>query len=167
MIETNERPQIFAGLVDLARADLGGETLDCSDDFFASMNHLVRPEPAVFDPSAYTDRGKLMDGWESRRKRVPGHDWCIIRLGVPGRVYGVDIDTAHFMGNHPPHASIEAISVASETSLVALRTEMQWTERLCRRRRFSGAVKMFRSVGFLDRGRTFESGFTPMEGWLV
>ena len=128
MTEPHSQPQIFAGLVDLARADLGGETLDCSDDFFASMEHLLRPEPAVFDPSAYTDRGKLMDGWESRRKRVPGHDWCIIRLGVPGKIFGVDIDTAYFMGNHPPHASIEAISVPPETDLKALRTELEWTE---------------------------------------
>jgi len=119
---------VFAGLVDLASADLGGEALDCSDDFFAGMNHLVRSAPAVFDPAAYTERGKLMDGWESRRKRVPGHDWCIVKLGVAGRVRGVDIDTAHFLGNHPPYGSVEAIHVPEGTELEALRTELEWTE---------------------------------------
>lgn len=119
---------VFAGLVDLASADLGGEALACSDDFFAAMNHLVRPAPAVFDPDAYTERGKLMDGWESRRKRVPGHDWCIVALGVPGRIRGVDIDTAHFLGNHPPYASVEAIHVPKGTELDALKTELEWTE---------------------------------------
>ena len=105
MSKQHDVPAAFAGMVDLARADIGGQALACSDDFFAGMEHLVRPEPAVFDPDAYTERGKLMDGWESRRKRVPGHDWCILKLGVPGLVRGVDIDTAHFLGNHPPYGS--------------------------------------------------------------
>ena len=96
MTDTRDTPAAFAGQIDLASADLDGRTLACSDDFFASMDHLVRPASAVFDPEAYTERGKLMDGWESRRKRVPGHDWCIIKLGVPGLVRGVDIDTAFF-----------------------------------------------------------------------
>ena len=128
MSNVNELPAAFAGQVDLASADLDGRTLACSDDFFASMDHLVRPAPAVFDPDAYTDRGKLMDGWESRRKRVPGHDWCILKLGVAGRVRGVDIDTAFFMGNHPPYASVEACHVPSDTSVTALRETVEWTE---------------------------------------
>ncbi|MSP56938.1 MAG: allantoicase [Myxococcales bacterium] len=98
----------FPNLIDLASADLGGRALLCSDDFFAGMENLIKPEPAAFDPNAYTDRGKLMDGWESRRKRVPGHDWCILQLGVPGRIRAVDIDTSFFLGNHPPFASVWA-----------------------------------------------------------
>jgi len=98
---------VIRGLVDLASATLGGEALACSDDFFASMSNLVKPEPAIFLPDEYTDRGKWMDGWESRRKRVAGHDWCILKLGVGGAVRAVDIDTAHFLGNHPPFASLE------------------------------------------------------------
>ena len=77
-------PAAFAGQVDLASSDVGGEVLGCSDDFFAEVEKLLKPEAPVFDPDAYTDRGKEMDGWESRRKRVPGHDWAIIKLGVPG-----------------------------------------------------------------------------------
>ena len=128
MTDTRDTPAAFAGQIDLASAALDGRTLACSDDFFASMDHLVRSAPAVFDPDAYTERGKLMDGWESRRKRVPGHDWCIIKLGVPGLVRGVDIDTAFFLGNHPPYASIEGCNVAAGTDIEALRTTVEWTE---------------------------------------
>ena len=128
MSKQHDTPAAFAGMVDLARADIGGQALACSDDFFAGMEHLVRPEPAVFDPDAYTERGKLMDGWESRRKRVPGHDWCILKLGVPGLVRGVDIDTAHFLGNHPPYGSVEATSMPIDASVEALQSEANWTE---------------------------------------
>ncbi len=117
----------FTGAIDLASAAVGGEALLCSDDFFAGMANLLRPEPAAFDPNAYTDRGKLMDGWESRRKRVPGHDWCIVKLGIPGTVRAVDIDTAFFLGNHPPFASVDAIH-APGASPEALRDELEWTE---------------------------------------
>jgi allantoicase len=105
----------FNGLVDLASAALGGEALATSDDFFAGMQSLLLPEPAVFVPGKYTERGKWMDGWESRRKRGPGHDWCLVRLGVPGIISALDIDTSHFNGNHPAFASVEAVSVDPET----------------------------------------------------
>jgi allantoicase len=58
-----------------------------------------------------------MDGWESRRKRTPGHDWCIIRLATSGKIHGVDIDTNHFLGNHPPHASVEAANISSTENI--------------------------------------------------
>jgi allantoicase len=99
---------VFTGLVDLASAALGGRALEASDDFFAEKENLLQPGPAVFDPDRYTDRGKWMDGWESRRKRVPGHDWCVVALGTRGVVRGLDIDTSHFLGNHPPFASVDA-----------------------------------------------------------
>jgi allantoicase len=98
----------FTKLINLASERLGAVTLSCSDDFFAGMENLVKPGRGIFIADKYTDRGKWMDGWESRRKRVPGHDWCIIRLGTSGKIFGVDIDTNHFLGNHPPHASIDA-----------------------------------------------------------
>jgi allantoicase len=98
----------FSSLVDLASGALGGRALSCTDDFFASMDNLVRPEPPHFDPSTYTDRGKEMDGWESRRKRGPGHDECVLALGARGVIHALDIDTSFFLGNHPPFASVEA-----------------------------------------------------------
>ncbi len=98
----------FPGCVDLASARVGGKAVKCSDDFFAPMKNLLEPGRGVFLPEKFTSRGKWMDGWESRRKRVPGHDWCVIKLGLPGRLYGLDIDTNHFLGNHPPFASVDA-----------------------------------------------------------
>ncbi len=82
--------------------------MECSDDFFAPRENLLKPEAPVFIPGKFTDRGKWMDGWESRRKREPGHDWCIIRLGVTGRIAGFCIDTSHFTGNYPEACSVDA-----------------------------------------------------------
>jgi allantoicase len=93
--------------VDLAQPRLGSEVVFATDDFFADKARLISPEPPVFIVGKYDDNGKWMDGWESRRKRVPGHDWCVIRLGVAGRVAGFEIDTSHFTGNYPPGAEIE------------------------------------------------------------
>jgi len=99
---------LFTKLTDLAAERLGGKVLLCSDDFFAEKENLIKPGRGIFIPDKYTSRGKWMDGWESRRKRTPGHDWCIVQLAAPGNIHGVDIDTNHFLGNHPPHASIDA-----------------------------------------------------------
>ncbi|MDE2427107.1 MAG: allantoicase [Burkholderiales bacterium] len=95
----------------LADARLGARAIQCSDDFFAEMARMLNPEPAVFVPGKYDTNGKWMDGWESRRKRVNGHDWCVVRLARAGILQGVDIDTSHFTGNYPPAASIEGAFV--------------------------------------------------------
>jgi allantoicase len=104
----------FTQMTDLAAERLGGKAILCSDDFFAEKENLLKPGRGIFIPDKYTDRGKWMDGWESRRKRTEGNDWCIIQLATSGRIHGVDIDTNHFLGNHPPFASIQAINVMSE-----------------------------------------------------
>ncbi len=109
-------PAAFAGLVDLAAADLGGEAVGANDDFFAGVANLIRRGRAHFDEDRYTEQGKWMDGWESRRKRGAGHDWCVLRLGAPGRVYGFDIDTQHFVGNHPPFAAVDGLRAPATTS---------------------------------------------------
>lgn len=93
--------------VDLAQPRLGSEVVYATDDFFADKSRLIDPKPPVFIPGKYDDNGKWMDGWESRRKRVPGHDWCVVKLGVAGVVAGFEIDTSHFTGNYPPGAEIE------------------------------------------------------------
>ncbi|MCG8492995.1 MAG: allantoicase, partial [Sneathiellales bacterium] len=79
-----------------------------TDDFFADKSRLIDPKDPVFIDDKYDDNGKWMDGWESRRKRGEGYDHCIIRLGLPGVVHGVNIDTSHFTGNFPPAASLDA-----------------------------------------------------------
>jgi allantoicase len=107
--EVNTSGAHFNGLIDLAGSLIGGKALATSDDFFAGMENLLLPGRAVFIPGKFTERGKWMDGWESRRKRGKGHDWCLLELGVPGSVLAFDIDTQHFVGNHPAFASVEGI----------------------------------------------------------
>ena len=92
--------------VNLAQPRLGAEVTYASDDFFADKARLIDPAEPVFVPGKYDENGKWMDGWESRRKRIPGHDRCVIRLGVPGIVAGFEIDTRHFTGNYPPGAEL-------------------------------------------------------------
>jgi allantoicase len=99
----------FASLTDLASARVGGRAIAASNDFFAPKSNLVKPEPAIFVPGRFTTRGKWMDGWESRRRRGPGHDWCVLQLGIRGRVRGVEVDTSFFAGNYPSHCSIDTI----------------------------------------------------------
>ena len=99
----------FTDKIDLACEDVGGRVIQASDDFFAEKENLLKAEAPVFIADKYTERGKWMDGWESRRKRTPGHDHCIVRLGLPGRIHGFDIDTAFFTGNFPEYAAIEAL----------------------------------------------------------
>lgn len=96
----------FATLTDLASTAIGAQVLFASDEWFAPAEMFLNPEPPVFKEGLFTDFGKWMDGWESRRKRVPGHDWCLLKLGVPGTVYGFEVDTAFFTGNNVPAISI-------------------------------------------------------------
>jgi allantoicase len=93
--------------VDLAQPRLGSQVVYATDEFFGDKARLIDPAAPVFIPGKYDDNGKWMDGWESRRKRTPGHDWCVVKLGVAGVVAGFEIDTRHFTGNYPPAAEIE------------------------------------------------------------
>ncbi|MCQ4319692.1 allantoicase [Stutzerimonas stutzeri] len=102
----------FEKYVNLADARLGTRALSVTDDWFADVNRLFQPTPAVWKEGVFDDNGKWMDGWESRRKRFEGYDHALIRLGVPGQIKGVDIDTSHFTGNYPPSASLEACFIA-------------------------------------------------------
>jgi allantoicase len=105
-------PAPFTDYPDLAAERLGGAVLIANDEFFAPKEALLRAAVAEWREGEYTDRGKWMDGWETRRRRSPGHDWCIVRLGVPGVIHGVVVDTAFFRGNYPESCSIEAVSVS-------------------------------------------------------
>ncbi len=105
---TENQPEFTRQWINLAQPRLGAEVIDCSDDFFADRSRMLKPEEPVWIDDKYDDHGKWMDGWESRRRREPGHDACIVRLGVPGIIRGMNIDTRHFIGNFPPYASIEA-----------------------------------------------------------
>jgi allantoicase len=118
-------------LLDLASERLGGSVLYANDDYFAEKENLLKPSKPVWKEHEYTDRGKWMDGWESRRKRVPGHDFAIIRLGLRGIVRGVVVDTAFFRGNYPESCSIEGTSMRADAPVDAL-LDAEWREILPR-----------------------------------
>src|SRR5262245_61888862 len=101
----------FTELIDLASEKLGGAVLVANDEFFAPKENLLKSSAPVFLEGEYTDRGKWMVGWETRRRRTPGFDWCIIRLGLSVIVRGVVVDTSFFRGNYPEHCSIEAATL--------------------------------------------------------
>jgi len=98
----------FTQFADLAAERLGGTVLEANDDFFAPKENLLKEAKPIFIEDKFTDRGKWMDGWETRRRRTPGHDWCVVRLGLPGILRGVVVDTRFFRGNYPEHFSLEA-----------------------------------------------------------
>ena len=123
--------QPFVDLVDLASERLGGAVVAANDEFFAPKENLIKPEPAVWIEGKYTERGKWMDGWETRRRREPGDDWCVVRLGVAGIIRGVDVDTAYFKGNYPEACAIEVCDVDGLPDLDALMSA-RWHEILRR-----------------------------------
>ena len=123
MTENLTLPEFAQNTINLASPRLGSEAIYATDDFFADKSRMLNAEPAVFVANKYDSNGKWMDGWESRRRRDGGHDYCIIKLGVGGVISGVDIDTSHFTGNFPPAAAIEASTSESDPT-----DETTWTE---------------------------------------
>jgi allantoicase len=101
----------FTSLPDLASRTFGAGIVYTNDEFFAAADHLIAPAPPVFTPRTFDHRGQVYDGWETRRRREPGHDYAIVRLGAPGVIHGIDVDTAFFTGNFPPHASVDGCTV--------------------------------------------------------
>lgn len=119
----------FTELIDLAAEKLGGAVLYANDDFFAPKENLLKASAPIWAEGKYTDLGKWMDGWESRRRRTPGFDWCIIRLGLSGRIRGVVVDTSFFRGNYPEQCSIEACAIDGHPDVEQLTADsVQWTE---------------------------------------
>ncbi|MFC4866614.1 allantoicase [Streptomonospora arabica] len=110
----------FRRLPDLALRSRGGAVVHASDESFAERENLIKPEPPGFDPAAFGHKGKVYDGWETRRRRGPGHDHAVVRLAAPGIVHGVVVDTAHFTGNHPPEVSVEAAGLEGHPDTGAL-----------------------------------------------
>ncbi|MDO0924978.1 allantoicase [Streptomyces sp. TG1A-8] len=128
----------FTHYADLADRRLGAGVIAANDEFFAQRENLLLPGRAEFDPGHFGHKGKVMDGWETRRRRGTGaehpwpaaddHDWALVRLGAPGVVRGVVVDTAHFRGNHPQAVSVEAASVPGSPSPEELQGDgVRWT----------------------------------------
>ncbi|MDA2894564.1 allantoicase [Mycolicibacterium sp. BiH015] len=94
--------------VDLASRMLGGSVVAASDESFGFKERLIDPAEPAFVPGTYDLRGEVVDGWETRRHAGPDGDWVIVRLGAPGRISAVDVDTRFFSGNHPTACCVEA-----------------------------------------------------------
>ena len=111
----------FRSLPDLASRALGGAVMACNDAFFADAENLLLPHDPVRHEE-FGHKGKVYDGWETRRRRFPGQDWVIVRLGVPGVVHGVVVDTSFFTGNYPPAASLDGLGVEGHPTAAELST---------------------------------------------
>jgi allantoicase len=122
-------PAGFTAMPDLASRALGGSVVAANDELFAERENLIKPEPAEFSPHEFGHKGKVYDGWETRRRRDDGHDWAIVRLGVPGIVHGVVVDTSWFTGNYPPFVSVEAVNVDGYPTPDEL-LDLDWTSLL-------------------------------------
>ncbi len=112
--------------IDLAVRSLGGSVVWANDEFFAQRENLVRPEPPTFDVASFGHKGKLYDGWETRRRRAAGQDEAIVRLGVSGIIETVVVDTSWFVGNFPPEVSVEGACVDGYPSVDELRAHPGW-----------------------------------------
>ena len=110
-------------MINLADPRLGSKVIFKTDDFFASANRIINPNPPIFKDGVFDRHGKWMDGWETRRRRSKGYDYLIIKLGKPGRIFNVDIDTTHFSGNQPTYASLEACQNNKK-----LNRSLKWTK---------------------------------------
>ncbi len=130
---------MLPGLIDLASELVGGTVISASDEFFAPKGNLVKAAAPVFIAEKYTDRGKWMDGWETRRKRTPGHDWCVIKLGPAGIARILNVDTSHFLGNFPAHSSMDGANVEGHPN------ESDWIRVLRKSRLEGGRENIFDS----------------------
>ena len=126
-------PPEFTDHLDLASERLGGAVIAANDEFFAPKEGLIKAGVPEWREGVYTERGKWMDGWETRRRRTPGHDWAIVRLGLPGRVRGVVIDTSFYTGNYPEHASIEAATIDAIAPAAEIADGAEWRPLLPKR----------------------------------
>jgi len=130
---------MLPGLIDLASELIGASVVAASDEFFAPKENLIKAARPIFIADKYTDRGKWMDGWETRRKRTPGHDWCIVKLGAPGIARIFNVDTSHFLGNFPEQCSVDGANVPGDPS------ESDWIPILRKSRLQGGCENIFDS----------------------
>jgi allantoicase len=115
----------FTRLPDLASRRLGGSVVHANDELFAERENLIKPEAPAYSTYTFGHKGQVYDGWETRRRREPGHDHAIVRLGAAGVVRGVVVDTAFFKGNYPPEVSVEGTGVEGYPSAAELQ-EAEW-----------------------------------------
>ena len=123
MKQAIEQHPLAGAFLNLADYRLGSRVVQASDDFFAGAENILDLGEPVYIQNKFTHNGKWMDGWETRRRRKGGHDWCIIRLGLRGVLKGIDINTTHFAGNAPAEFSLDAAATTAD-----IPEEGDWTE---------------------------------------
>ncbi|MGH9141486.1 MAG: allantoicase, partial [Vicinamibacterales bacterium] len=141
----------FLDLVDLASERLGAAVVAANDEFFAPKENLLKDSAPVWREGDYTERGKWMDGWETRRRRDLGpdaHDWCVVRLGARGIARGVDVQTTFFTGNYPESCAIDACDLPGLPTPDAL-LQAPWRELLPRQSLAGNADNAFAIDGAL------------------
>jgi allantoicase len=121
----------FADLIDLASERFGGSVVAANDEFFARKENLIKAAPPRWIEGRYTPVGKWMDGWETRRRRDAGYDWCIVRLGASGVIRGLDVDTTFFRGNYPEACAVDLCDLSAPSSADEL-SRASWREVLGR-----------------------------------
>jgi allantoicase len=126
-------------MMDLLSAGVGGRIVEFNDEFFAEAANLIKEEPPVWREGLFTEQGKWMDGWETRRRREPGHDFCVLALGIPGAIRKVTVDTSFFTGNFPESFSLEACGANDDARLV----DVEWVELIPRTELQGDAVALF------------------------
>ncbi|KAF4126300.1 allantoicase [Geosmithia morbida] len=106
--------------IDLVSGALGGKILGFSDQWFAEAANLLTPTPPIRQPGKMVFTGAWYDGWETRRHNSAPFDWVVVRLGVAsGTVEGIEVDTAHFSGNHAPAISVEGCFSSDDDEVVS------------------------------------------------
>jgi len=125
MVDQHRYADLINRHINMADERLGARALFATDDFFAPMARMLNPGEPEWRAGVYDDHGKWMDGWESRRRRDQGHDYCIVRLAGPCTLALLEIDTRYFTGNYPPFVSVQACLATPEPD-----EHTQWTELL-------------------------------------
>lgn len=145
-----DTPPDFTWLPDLASRAVGGAVVWANDETFAEKENLISPGPSTYQPASFGHKGQVYDGWETRRRRVPGYDTAIVRLGIPGVVRGVVVDTAWFKGNYPPEVSLDGIAVDGYPTADELAADPGW-QPLVERSRVYGDTRNNFEVDSPDR----------------
>ena len=96
------------GLIDLAQSRIGSRIVYKTDEFFAPAKRIINPWPPIYKEGVFDKHVKWMDGWETRRKRIKGYDFLILKFGKPGLIKKIDVDTSYFSGNHHNQISLQA-----------------------------------------------------------
>jgi allantoicase len=125
----HEAGEPLSATVDLASRWVGGSVIAASDESFGDKENLLKPGPPDFEPGHYGNRGEIVDGWETKRRREPGHDWAMVRLGTPGIITSIEVDTRFFTGNYPEFCTVEACGMEGYPSPAELSNpSTEWVE---------------------------------------